>query len=90
MSIGERLKEIRKNEGMTQPEMAALLAVPLGTLRNWEQGIREPQGTALTKIAEHWPQYALWLLTGHNGTTQTDPVTEQVRKDSARDGTHGA
>jgi len=31
---------------LSQPKFAALLHVDVGTLRNWEQGIREPSGPA--------------------------------------------
>lgn len=37
---------IRKELGLSQPEFAGLMGVSLGTLRNWEQERREPQGPA--------------------------------------------
>lgn len=37
---------IRKELGLSQPEFAGLMGVSLGTLRNWEQARREPQGPA--------------------------------------------
>jgi putative transcriptional regulator len=40
------VKEIRKATGLTQAKFAALIDVQLGTLRNWEQGRREPTGPA--------------------------------------------
>ena len=36
--------EIRKSLGMTQQEFSRQFGFPLGTLRNWEQGHRKPQG----------------------------------------------
>jgi putative transcriptional regulator len=33
-------KKLRAASGLSQPKFAALLAVDVGTLRNWEQGIR--------------------------------------------------
>ena len=41
-----QVKEIRKATGLTQAKFAALIDVQLGTLRNWEQGRREPTGPA--------------------------------------------
>jgi len=38
--------EIRKELGLSQPEFAGFMGVSLGTLRNWEQERREPQGPA--------------------------------------------
>jgi putative transcriptional regulator len=40
------IKELRASVGLSQPKFAALLHVDVGTLRNWEQGRREPTGPA--------------------------------------------
>jgi len=40
------VKEIRKQTGLTQAKFCHLIDVNLGTLRNWEQGRREPTGPA--------------------------------------------
>ena len=40
------IKELRSKTGLSQPKFAALLHVDVGTLRNWEQGRREPTGPA--------------------------------------------
>lgn len=37
---------IRRKLGFTQQEFAARFGVSLGTLRNWEQGVRLPEGPA--------------------------------------------
>lgn len=33
------IKALRKKYGMTQKEFASDLNIPIGTVRNWEQGI---------------------------------------------------
>ena len=52
---------IRKELGVTQKEFAAMLDVPVSTLRNWEQGRRNPRGPAmkLLRIAERRPDVLL-------------------------------
>ena len=40
------VKGLRKSLHLTQAQFARLLTVELSTLRNWEQGRREPQGPA--------------------------------------------
>lgn len=40
------VKQIRTMTGLSQPQFARLLHVDVGTLRNWEQGRREPTGPA--------------------------------------------
>ncbi|MEX0685845.1 MAG: NadS family protein [Balneolales bacterium] len=56
--------QIRKKYKMNQQEFAALLGISIGTLRNWEQGRRKPQGPAkvLLKIAEQKPKAILESL----------------------------
>ena len=50
--------EVRHRMGLSQKEFADLLDVSLGTLRGWEQGRREPTGTARTllRVAEKHPE----------------------------------
>lgn len=55
---------IREGYNMTQQEFSFLLGISVGTLRNWEQGRRKPQGPAkvLLKIAEKRPKAILESL----------------------------
>lgn len=39
-------KEIRELLGVSQTNMASMIGVSVHTLRNWEQGHREPEGAA--------------------------------------------
>jgi putative transcriptional regulator len=41
-----RLKIIRRALGLTQEEFAVRYQIPLGTLRDWEQGAKEPDQAA--------------------------------------------
>jgi transcriptional regulator with XRE-family HTH domain len=41
-SMGERLQRLRQAAGLSQPQLAEAAGVPVGTLRNWEQGRRVP------------------------------------------------
>jgi putative transcriptional regulator len=41
-----RTKTLRRVLGLTQEEFAARFQIPLGTLRDWEQGRAEPDQTA--------------------------------------------
>ena len=42
MHLTPRLKIIRRALGLTQEEFAARYRIPLGTLRDWEQGAKQP------------------------------------------------
>ena len=50
--------------GLTQAEFEALFGVSVHTLRNWEQGRRNPEGPAcaLLKVIEKDPEAALRAL----------------------------
>ena len=59
-----QVKEIRKATGLTQAKFAALIDVQLGTLRNWEQGRREPTGPAkaLLRAIHNDPKHVISAL----------------------------
>ena len=50
MTQTPRLKVIRRALGLTQEEFAAQFQIPLGTLRDWEQGASQPDQTARAYI----------------------------------------
>ncbi len=52
------VKAIRARLGRSQTEFALMIGVSVATLRNWEQGRREPQGPAraLLLIADRKPR----------------------------------
>jgi putative transcriptional regulator len=58
---GLDIKRIRTNYRLSQGEFAALLGISVGTLRNWEQGRRMPEGPArvLLQVAAKHPE-AVW------------------------------
>jgi DNA-binding transcriptional regulator YiaG len=58
---GPQIKQIRLNYQLSQAQFAALLGISVGTLRNWEQGRRSPEGAArvLLQVAAKHPE-AVW------------------------------
>lgn len=59
-----QVKEIRAITQLSQPKFARLMQVDVGTLRNWEQGRREPTGPAraLLRAIKNNPQAVLKAL----------------------------
>ena len=55
------VRAVRRRTGLTRAELARRSGFPLGTLRNWEQGIRTPQGSAraLLRVLDAEPATAL-------------------------------
>ncbi|HEU0298109.1 MAG TPA: helix-turn-helix domain-containing protein [Longimicrobium sp.] len=60
----EDVKELRERMKLSQPRFAAMLGISLGTLRNWEQGRRKPEGPAraLLRVASVHPEAVLDAL----------------------------
>ena len=52
------VKAIRERLELTQAEFALMIGVSVATLRNWEQGRRQPEGPAraLLKVAAENPE----------------------------------
>lgn len=77
--------EIREGLKLSQPKFAHLLGISVGTLRNWEQGRRQPEGPAraLLRVAAARPDAVLEALAGPR--FGSDPVPP---KDPARGHEH--
>jgi putative transcriptional regulator len=58
------IRELRKRTRLSQPDFATLLGVQVSTLRNWEQGRREPTGPAkaLLRAIRNDPEHVIRAL----------------------------
>ena len=52
MELGNRLKKLREELGMSQAKLAAKTGIPVSTLRFWEYGLRTPLLDATLRVAE--------------------------------------
>lgn len=70
---------LRKKLGLTQAYFAAGIGVPVGTLRNWEQGVRAPKGPAriLLHIVEQNPRAVFSTVAA---VRERSPAYRVVRK----------
>jgi putative transcriptional regulator len=59
-----QVKKIRQATGLSQARFAETIDVALGTLRNWEQGRRDPEGPAraLLRAIHNDPDHVLAAL----------------------------
>ena len=53
-SLGEKIKNLRKRENLTQEEFAVNLNISLDSVKNWEQGYNYPSVDMLVTIAEYF------------------------------------
>lgn len=51
MTVGEKIKQIRKEKGLTQKALGELLSISEGMVRQYELGIRNPKIETIEKIA---------------------------------------
>ena len=52
MTIGQRIRDARKNAGMTQTELAQKLNVPFQSISQWERDLRNPKFDTIQRIAD--------------------------------------
>ncbi len=64
-----RVKTLRRARGFTQEEFAARYHIPLGTLRDWEQGRTEPDqpARAYLKVIARDPEHVHRILSTTSG-----------------------
>lgn len=62
--IPERLRELRKDFGLSQERLAQDLGIAVFTVQKWERGSFLPGAKALIAIAEKYGVSLNWLLLG--------------------------
>ena len=79
LTIADRLKQARENQGLTQQQLADLAKVAQGTIANIENGIRK-KPRELLNIAQALKVSPDWLANGPEttATTHTGVVRDQV------------
>ncbi|MEO2673382.1 helix-turn-helix domain-containing protein [Enterococcus faecium] len=63
--LKDRIKELRKQHGWTQAELAKKMSVSQQTIGSWEVGRAEPNSEALTKLAHLFNVSTDYLLSNH-------------------------
>lgn len=64
MSLGNRIKEIRKSLNQRQEDFAKNLSTNYGSVSDWERNKTQPNVETLVKIAHLGEKSLDWLLTG--------------------------
>lgn len=65
--IGERLKKIRKEKGLTLKELAELIPSSPGFISEVENGLKTPGGDFILSLKRIFDVDLNWLLTGEEG-----------------------
>lgn len=63
------VRSLREKHGLSQSRFAAMMGISVGTLRNWEQGRRKPEGSArvLLKVVEKHPEAVFDVVANGGG-----------------------
>ncbi len=82
-SHAEKLKQIRKAEGLTQARFAQSVGVALSTVKNYERGDKVVGLSIIDKVTnnQEFKKYTLWLMTG-----DTNPEAGQISPALSPDG----
>ena len=62
MNIGERIKSLRKQKGLTQKELAKLSSISEMSIRKYESGDRQPKQKAIYHLAKALDVNEGWLM----------------------------
>ena len=74
------VRALREQFGLSQDKFAQLVGISVGTLRNWEQGRRKPEGPArvLLQVASRHPE-ALLDIAGEQASKAKPPTSRPRR-----------
>ena len=72
-TLGSRIIELRKQHGISREDLAKEFDIPYTTLRNYENGLREPGHIFLIKVAKRFNVTTDYLL-GISDTTKKAPA----------------
>jgi transcriptional regulator with XRE-family HTH domain len=50
-TMGQRIQRLRQAAGLSQSGLSKAAGIPVGTIKNWEQGIRFPRLDLAAKVA---------------------------------------
>lgn len=80
MIFGERIRYLRKSEGLSQAGLAKKLRLKRGTVSAWEAGISHPQSALLIEVAEYF-HVSVDYLTGLDSREhiRIDHLTEEQK-----------
>lgn len=87
MTIGDKIKELREEKGLTQTELGAIAGVTDKAVSTWEKGLREPRMGAVEKLSSYFniPKSELLCLSDENperSTPLTDKELDELRDDT--------
>ena len=62
MGIGQKIKELRQGQGISQAKLAKAIGYGGTIITYWENGVNQPTAEAITRLADHFDVSADYLL----------------------------
>lgn len=84
MTLGERIKELRKQRHMTQESLAAKMNVTKGTVSTWERNSRRPGFETLNELCDLFDVNLAYLI-GQSDDPSSQRMTEEDQEKLALD-----
>ncbi len=90
MSIGERIRKLRKKNGLSQAELGETVGVESNTISRWERNDLIPKGTSLARIARALNTTSAYLLEETNDPSlprdvlSIDAISPESREPSGK------
>ncbi|MBP0726781.1 helix-turn-helix transcriptional regulator [Bacillus sp. RG28] len=78
--VGKRIRELRKQRGMTLRELSDELRIPFTTLGNYERNDRQPSIETLQAIADHFSVTIDYLSSGSKNKRQLNLSDEAFQQ----------
>lgn len=75
--FGARLMELRKNRGITREDLANIFKMSVNTLRNYENGSREPGHQFIIRVAKYFDVTTDYLL-GVDDGQEKSPISDST------------
>lgn len=90
MSIGERIRKLRKKNGLSQAELGETVGVESNTISRWERNDLIPKGTSLARVARALNTTSAYLLEETNDPSlprdvlSIDAISPESREPSGK------
>ena len=80
MSIGERIIELRKSQGISQGQLAQFLEVSRQAVSKWENDLSTPDPLKMIRLAEVLDTDIEYLSTGRRNFERRPPIVVETTK----------
>ena len=81
MFSGKRLRKLRKENNLTQKELARDLGIGESTLSHYERGDRDPDSTTLRKLSNFFEVSTDYLLNNSDERNNADKIKKAISDD---------